>query len=213
MRLIRKSLLVTGGDYLFTSTDFTYTGSYTWIDEGSVNGKSFYRIKFLTSGTFTPKKNIRIDLFLVGGGGGGGYGYNTYPGGGGGGGYASTIHSIVLLANQAYSIAIGAAGSRNRKFISSQLRRFLDCIWILRSRRQCRLRGLLRGPSRRFRRFRRRRFELIYQVPQRRCSDGNDGGAYGGVAGGTVSTQRPENLGTPAQRCIRRRRWRRIYEF
>jgi len=110
MRLIRKSLMVTGGDYLFTSTDFTYTGSYTWIDEGSVNGKSFYRIKFLTSGTFTPKKNIRIDLFLVGGGGGGGYGYNTYPGGGGGGGYASTIHSIVLLANQAYSIAIGAGG-------------------------------------------------------------------------------------------------------
>ena len=104
MRLIRKSLMVIGGDYLFSASDFTYTGTYTWIDEGTVNRKTAYRIKFLTSGTFTPKKTILIDLFLVGGGGGGG-GDGTNQsgaggaGGGGSGGYNSSQYNAFAGTN------------------------------------------------------------------------------------------------------------------
>ena len=41
MRLIRKALMVMGG---FTSTDFTYTGTYVWLQDTSSN----WRLKFLT---------------------------------------------------------------------------------------------------------------------------------------------------------------------
>ncbi len=53
----------------FKSDDFTNTGSYLWVDDGNGN----YRIKFLSSGVFTPRKRIVIDAFLVGGGAGSGY--------------------------------------------------------------------------------------------------------------------------------------------
>ena len=43
---------------------FEYTGTYEYIDDGGGN----WRIKFLTSGTFTPLKAMTIDAFLVGGG-------------------------------------------------------------------------------------------------------------------------------------------------
>lgn len=46
---------------------FTYTGTYEYIDDGGGN----WRIKFLSSGVFTPLKKMTIDVFLVGGGGGG----------------------------------------------------------------------------------------------------------------------------------------------
>ena len=52
----------------FGSTDFTFTGTYTWIQDNASN----WRLKFLSSGVFTPKKSLLIDAFLVGGGGGGG---------------------------------------------------------------------------------------------------------------------------------------------
>lgn len=42
----------------FKQTDYTYTGSSTWIDDGTINGKICWRLKFLTSGTFTPKKKL-----------------------------------------------------------------------------------------------------------------------------------------------------------
>jgi hypothetical protein len=91
----------------FGSSDFTYTGAYQWIDDGSGN----WRIKFLTSGTFTPKKPLTIDLYLVGGGGGGASSSNfTYGKGGGGGGYISAYFAVPLNAYQAYGIAIGAGG-------------------------------------------------------------------------------------------------------
>ena len=51
--------------------DFNWTGgagTYQVLDDGDKN----WRIKFLSSGTFTPLKNMVIDAFLVGGGGGGG---------------------------------------------------------------------------------------------------------------------------------------------
>lgn len=90
---------------------FQYTGQYSFIDDGSGN----WRIKFLTSGVFTPLKDMTIDAFLVGGGGGGGSAraFNDYPagGGGGGGGYAKTIKAITLTANTEYAIEIGDGGS------------------------------------------------------------------------------------------------------
>lgn len=61
------------------------------------DGNDDWRVKFLTSGTFTPNIDVLIDAFLVGGGGGSGGGYygggnnaafNT-GGGGGGDSYAS----------------------------------------------------------------------------------------------------------------------------
>ena len=76
----------------FTEKDFTYTGSKTWIDEGHGNS----RIKFLTSGTFTPKKKMVIDVFLFGGGG-----------------YTATYRTITLNANQAYPIVIGGGGAQS----------------------------------------------------------------------------------------------------
>ena len=91
----------------FTSTDFTYTGTYTWVDDGGID----FRLKFLTSGTFTPNKDIKIDLFIVGGGGGGGYG--TSSGTGGGGGYTGTWTNISLTAGTAYSVVVGAGGNAN----------------------------------------------------------------------------------------------------
>jgi hypothetical protein len=84
---------------------FTYTGTYTLIDDGNKN----WRIKFLTSGTFTPLQNITVDVFRVGGGGSGAY-YSSNRAGGGSG-YTNTSQSIVLLKNTQYLIEIGSGGT------------------------------------------------------------------------------------------------------
>lgn len=89
---------------------FTYTGSSTLTDDGSGN----FRIKFLTSGTFTPLINMTIDVFIVGGGGGGRNGIsNLNQGGGGAGGLTGTWGSITLSNGVSYTITIGAGGSSN----------------------------------------------------------------------------------------------------
>ena len=99
--------------FLFSSSAFsamyTYSGSHQLINDGG--GK--YRIKFLTSGTFTPANNMTIDAFLVGGGGGGACG-------GGGGGYTKTIGSIVLEANNSYEIVVGAGGDAGQKYSGAE---------------------------------------------------------------------------------------------
>ena len=46
--------------------EFTYTGSYDLVAEAEG-----WKIRFLTSGTFTPKSNVTVDIFCVGGGGNG----------------------------------------------------------------------------------------------------------------------------------------------
>ncbi len=87
-------------------TDFTWTGgdgTYQVLDDGDGN----WRIKFLASGTFTPLRDMRIDVFCVGGGGGKGLQYA----GGGGAGYTTTVKSVVVTANTAYPIVVGAAGA------------------------------------------------------------------------------------------------------
>lgn len=68
-----------------------YTGDYQIIDDGDGN----WRVKFLTSGTFTAVSDLLIDVFAVGGGGASGYNktdetnglkYAVENKGGGGGG-------------------------------------------------------------------------------------------------------------------------------
>ncbi|MEN6339600.1 MAG: glycine-rich domain-containing protein [Clostridiaceae bacterium] len=92
----------------FSSTDFSYSGTYSYLDDGDGN----CRIRFLTSGIFTPIKNFTFDLFLVGGGAGGGAA-GTGGRGGGGGGRTLTHLSIELQANTAYTVTVGAGGASN----------------------------------------------------------------------------------------------------
>ena len=90
---------IIGEDFNWSGGD----GTYQVLDDGGGN----WRIKFLSSGTFTPLKNMVIDAFLVGAGGGAGSSYC----GAGGAGYTTTVRSVVLTANTAYSIVVGAAGT------------------------------------------------------------------------------------------------------
>ena len=93
-------------NWLVYTSMYTYTGTSTLIDDGNGN----WRIKFLTSGTFTPLINMTIDSFLVGGGGGGGTSSGHNAEGGGGGGYTKTNSNIYLTANTGYPIVIGTGG-------------------------------------------------------------------------------------------------------
>ena len=85
-------------------TDFLWSGD---SDTLQVIDGDPWRIKFLSSGSFTPLRDMVIDAFLVGAGGGKGYWYC----GAGGSGYTTTVRSVVLAANTAYSIVVGAAGT------------------------------------------------------------------------------------------------------
>ena len=90
---------IIGEDFNWSGGD----GTYQVLDDGGGN----WRIKFLSSGTFTPLKNMVVDAFLVGAGSGSGSSYC----GGGGAGYTTTVRSIVLTANTPYPIVVGAAGT------------------------------------------------------------------------------------------------------
>nr|DAN95692.1 MAG TPA: hypothetical protein [Caudoviricetes sp.] len=98
---------IIGEDFNWSGGD----GTYQVLDDGGGN----WRIKFLSSGTLTPLKNMVIDVFLVGGGGGKSWAFC----GGGGSGYTITVRSVVLAANTAYPITVGAAGTNgNRNTLS-----------------------------------------------------------------------------------------------
>lgn len=93
----------------FGETSFSYTGTYTWIDDGSGN----WRLKFLTSGTFTPSVGANIDIFLVGGGGRGAY-FTTSGGGGAGSGKTTTLLNYAMSGGTDYSIVVGEGGTGSR---------------------------------------------------------------------------------------------------
>lgn len=84
---------------------FTYTGDCEVVDDGNDD----WRVKFLTSGTFTPNIDALIDAFLVGGGGGGGGDSSILAGGGVGGGYTTTTFES-LKSGISYSVVIGDGG-------------------------------------------------------------------------------------------------------
>ncbi len=91
---------------------FTYTGTYTLIDDGNRN----WRIKFLTSGTlvFTGAGTITLDVFCVGGGGKATPAYSDLGTGmGGAGGLTATQLSCAVTKGQAYSLIVGAGASTN----------------------------------------------------------------------------------------------------
>lgn len=91
---------------------FTYTGQSETIVEEGIG----WKIRFLTSGTFTllSPDRMMIDAFLVGGGGGGNRGYlvssNGVAGGGGGGGFTGTFF-VQVEKDVPYDIVIGAGGA------------------------------------------------------------------------------------------------------
>lgn len=98
---------IIGKDFNWTGGD----GTYQVLEDGDGN----WRIKFLSSGTFTPLRDMVIDAFLVGGGGSGGSGGSGSGGGGGGGGggYTKTETSVVLGKGVNYTISVGAGGTNS----------------------------------------------------------------------------------------------------
>ena len=94
-------------------TGFTYTGNYQIISEDDSGN---WKIKFLTSGTFTAMNDVLIDIFAVGGGGSGGLSMDgssnssLAAGSGGGSGYTKTSKNILAVKNTSYSIVISDGG-------------------------------------------------------------------------------------------------------
>lgn len=88
--------------------EFTYTGTYTVINDGKDGNEQNWRVKFLTSGVLTFKKIVKeIDLFLVGGGSGGG----KYSGGAGG--FTKTVKKLTVEKGKSYTITVGAGGGEH----------------------------------------------------------------------------------------------------
>ena len=84
---------------------FTYTGDYVVRKDGVV--------ELLTSGTIVFLEPKVIDVFMVGGGSSGRSGYTAtkFGCGGGAGGYTKTVRKFNAVANNAYTVTIGAGGS------------------------------------------------------------------------------------------------------
>ena len=87
---------------------YSFDNSHTMLDDGNGN----WRIKFYSSGYFTPKRDMKVDVYIVGAGGGGVQGREgVWEGPSGAGGKTTTGRGIQLTANQSYYIQIGAGGS------------------------------------------------------------------------------------------------------
>lgn len=106
--------------------EFTYTGDYAIVDDSDnaisdfASWKGNWKIRFLTSGTFTVTKlngwDGRLDVFLVGGGGNG----ETIRGArGGGGGYTKTVKGISVTIGTPYTVTIGASSGTSSAFGAS----------------------------------------------------------------------------------------------
>lgn len=122
-----SSVPVLGKDFTWSGSD----GTCLVIDDGGGN----WRIKFLSSGRFTPLKAMTIDAFVVGGGGGGGRGESASSGkimaSGGGGGKTRTTKNISLLANKTYTMYVGAGGDANADGGSTYIQSYDGSIPIL----------------------------------------------------------------------------------
>jgi len=91
------------------SATSTATGAFNAAEVGS---SAVY--EFTNSGTFTPAVGMTANLLIVGGGGGGGGAASSsscYNLGGGGGAGGVIATGLVLTANNAYTVSVGAGGS------------------------------------------------------------------------------------------------------
>lgn len=122
-----SSVPVLGKDFTWSGSD----GTCLVIDDGGGN----WRIKFLSSGSFTPLKAMTIDAFVVGGGGGGGRGESAGSGkvmaSGGGGGRTRTTKNISLLADKTYRMVVGAGGNANADGGNTYIQNYDGSILIL----------------------------------------------------------------------------------
>lgn len=87
--------------------EFTYTGEYYIVNEGTPD----WKIYFTSSGTFTPASNIAVQVQAIGGGGGGNGGYADQKPRAGGGGGNSMTGELILESGVSYKIKIGAGGT------------------------------------------------------------------------------------------------------
>ena len=85
--------------------DFTYTGDYRIVNEGTPD----WKIYFTSSGIFTPASNIAVQVQAIGGGSGGAGG--SYTRNGGGGGQTSSVVEELLEGGVEYEIIIGSGGA------------------------------------------------------------------------------------------------------
>jgi hypothetical protein len=96
---------------------FTFSGNWNITDYG----EGRYYAKLLSDGALVPKKDITVDVFLVGQGGSGGTGFwpkhtewhhidYMVGGGGGGGGETKTYLNQLLTQNEQINVVIAASG-------------------------------------------------------------------------------------------------------
>jgi hypothetical protein len=84
------------------------TGGDTIMTDGT-----YWYHAFLSSGTFTPAKNLSCDVLVVAGGGSGGKTTDTASYGSGGGGAGGVVYQTArsIAANTSRTVTIGAGGS------------------------------------------------------------------------------------------------------
>lgn len=103
MRASRRIGILSAGTGL---PGFSYDGNYQLVKDGGRN----WRIKFLSSGTFVPKRSIVVDIFAVGGGGSSRVASGNGREAGGGGGYTETVKNQQLSKGTQYSVVVGDGG-------------------------------------------------------------------------------------------------------
>lgn len=96
-------LLILGGGL----PEFTYSGSYTQVDDGTTTG--MWKYAFTGNGILTLEKKIRLaTIELQGGGGSGGASNGSYTGSDGKDGTISSVSQALLPGD--YSLVIGSGG-------------------------------------------------------------------------------------------------------
>ena len=102
--IIGKALIAGGGTV--DRLDFTYTGQYNERLEDGV-------VELLSTGILKVKRNVSVDVFLVGGGSAGGSCRTSVSSGGGGAGGHTKTFSVTLYTDTEYHIEVGAGGAHN----------------------------------------------------------------------------------------------------
>jgi hypothetical protein len=87
--------------------------NYTITNSGYIESRlsGYNTIRFNSDNTIKFTTNTSVQLLIVGGGGAGGGSSGNLEGGGGGGAGSVGIGTFTFLANQTYSITIGAGGT------------------------------------------------------------------------------------------------------